>query len=212
MQYNCLTNHANRRHTAMRTFSRPTELSSDGRKLSLTNLVKTTRTIFHSVKIEILFHLLWNTNSCNTDFSRKQSRGTMIVRSVQDILNTDRDVRGDVWASRRLLLAKDGAGLGFSLNETTVEAGAVLHLWYKHHMEANYIVDGEGTVEDVATGQVHPLKPGTTYTLDKHDKHIMRATTKMKFLCVFNPPLTGRETHDADGSYVPPPKEEEEES
>jgi hypothetical protein len=34
----------------------------------------------------------------------------MIVRSVQDILNTDRDVRGDVWASRRLLIAKDGAG------------------------------------------------------------------------------------------------------
>jgi L-ectoine synthase len=134
----------------------------------------------------------------------------MIVRSVEDILNTDRDVQGDVFASRRLLLAKDGPVLGFSLNETTVKAGAELHLWYKHHIEANYIIEGEGTVEDVTTGQVYPLKPGTTYTLDKHDKHIVRATTNMKFLCIFDPPLTGRETHDADGSYVPAPKEEEE--
>ena len=130
----------------------------------------------------------------------------MIVRSVQDIINTDRDVRGDVWASRRLLLAKDGAGLGFSLNETIVEAGAQLDLWYKHHIEANYIVEGEGTVEDVVTGKVYPLKPGTTYTVGKHDRHIVRATTRMKLLCVFSPPLTGRETHDADGSYMPRPQ------
>jgi L-ectoine synthase len=95
--------------------------------------------------------------------------------------------------------------LGFSLNDTIVEAGAELHLWYKHHIESNYIIEGEGTVEHVATGNVYPLTPGTTYTLDKNDKHIVRSITKMKFLCVFNPPLTGRETHDEDGSYVPAP-------
>ena len=30
----------------------------------------------------------------------------MIVRSLEDILDTDRDVRGPVWASRRFLLAE----------------------------------------------------------------------------------------------------------
>ncbi len=125
----------------------------------------------------------------------------MIVRRMDDILNTERDVRGDVWASRRFLLAEDG--VGFSLNETTVEAGTEQTMWYKHHIEANYIIEGEGTVEDVASGEVHPLKPGSMYTLDKHDKHILRAATRMRVVCVFTPALTGRETHDEDGSYLP---------
>ncbi|MEM8688078.1 MAG: ectoine synthase [Pseudomonadota bacterium] len=125
----------------------------------------------------------------------------MIVRSLDQILDTERDVRGDVWASRRFLLAEDG--VGFSLNETTIEAGTEQTMWYKHHIEANYVIEGEGSVEDVATGEVFPLKAGSMYTLDKHDKHILRATTRMKIVCVFTPALTGRETHDEDGSYLP---------
>ncbi len=125
----------------------------------------------------------------------------MIVRSLDDILDSERDVRGDVWASRRFLLAEDG--VGFTLNETTVEAGAEQHMWYKNHIEANYVIEGQGEVEDVATGEVYPLKAGTMYTLDKNDKHILRAQTRMKIVCVFTPALAGREKHDADGSYLP---------
>lgn len=129
----------------------------------------------------------------------------MIVRSVQDVLNTDRDVRGEAFASRRLLLAKDG--VGFSLNETTVDAGTKQTMWYKHHIEANYVVEGEGTVTDLATGQVHPLGPGSTYTLNMNDRHVVEAKTRMKFVCIFTPPLTGKETHDKDGSYLPAAEE-----
>ncbi|WP_278395828.1 ectoine synthase, partial [Acinetobacter venetianus] len=32
----------------------------------------------------------------------------MIVRQLQDILNTERDVQTETWASRRLLLQEDG--------------------------------------------------------------------------------------------------------
>ena len=39
------------------------------------------------------------------------------------------------------------------------------------------------------------------YALDKHDKHILRATTEMKMACVFNPPLNGKEVHNAQGAY-----------
>ncbi len=126
----------------------------------------------------------------------------MIVTRLADLLGTDRDVRGPVWASRRFLLAEDGAG--FSLTETTVEAGAEQVLWYKHNVEANYVIEGEGEVENLATGEVHPLAPGTMYTLDQHERHRMTAFTAMRIVCVFAPPLTGRETHDADGSYNPP--------
>ena len=123
----------------------------------------------------------------------------MIVRTLQQLLGTERDVRGPVWASRRFLLAEDG--VGFTVTETTVEAGSEQ---YKHHVEANYVVEGEGEVENVATGEVFALAPGAIYVLDQHEKHRLRAFTRMKLVCVFTPALTGRETHDADGAYAPP--------
>ncbi len=127
----------------------------------------------------------------------------MIVTRLEDLLDTDRDIRGTVWASRRFLLAEDG--LGFTMTETTIEAGAKQVLWYKHHVEANYVIEGEGEVENVATGEVFPLKPGSMYALDKHEKHCLKAFSRMRLVCVFTPALTGRETHDEDGSYNPPP-------
>jgi L-ectoine synthase len=40
--------------------------------------------------------------------------------------------------------------------------------------------------------------------LNEHDQHILKANkgSQMRMVCVFNPPVTGRETHDEDGSYV----------
>ena len=125
----------------------------------------------------------------------------MIVKSVNDLLDTDRDVRGATYASRRFLLAEDG--VGFTLTETTIDAGVEQVMWYKHHIEANYIIEGEGEVENIATGEVFPIKPGTVYVLDKHEKHRLQSFTPMRLVCVFTPALTGRETHDADGSYEP---------
>ncbi len=37
--------------------------------------------------------------------------------------------------------------------------------------------------------------------LDKHDEHVLRARTEMKMACVFNPPLSGKEVHNAEGAY-----------
>jgi len=122
-----------------------------------------------------------------------------IVR-LEDIIGTDRDVEGPGWKSRRLLLKKDG--MGFSFHDTTIPAGAELNLWYKNHLEAVYCVAGNGSIEDLATSEVHEIRDGTLYALDKNDRHILRGGTEdMRLICAFNPPVTGRETHDADGSY-----------
>jgi L-ectoine synthase len=126
----------------------------------------------------------------------------MIVRTLNDLIDTSRDVRGDVWASRRFLLAEDG--LGFTLTETTVVAGANQVLWYQYHVEANYVIEGEGEVENMVTGEVFALTPGTIYVLDQHERHRLKAFSKMRLVCVFTPALTGREIHDADGAYAPP--------
>jgi L-ectoine synthase len=128
----------------------------------------------------------------------------MIVRRLNDIHGTERDVEADTFSSRRLLLQKDG--MGFSLHDTIIKAGTETYIWYKHHLEAVYCVEGEGEVEVIGEGRIHPITPGTLYALDGHEKHYLRARRTMRMICVFNPALTGREIHDENGVY---PKESE---
>ncbi len=123
----------------------------------------------------------------------------MIVRSIAEIKGTAREVATPNWVSRRLLLAHDD--MGFSLHETTVLAGTETHICYRHHLEAVYCVEGDGEVETVADGKLHVISPGVMYALDHHDEHYLRAHSSMRLICVFNPPLTGREVHDEKGVY-----------
>lgn len=123
-----------------------------------------------------------------------------IVR-VDELVGTDREVEGEGWTSRRLLLRKDG--FGFSMHETVVPAGAEMELCYKNHLEAVYCVAGDGTIEDLATGETHAITDGTLYGLDEHDRHVLRGGSEdMRLVCVFNPPVSGREKHDPEGSYA----------
>ncbi|MBR8343705.1 ectoine synthase [Burkholderia ambifaria] len=127
----------------------------------------------------------------------------MIVVKSADIANTERHARGPGWDSKRMIVKQDG--VGYSVHETRVHEGAELHLHYKNHFETNYCVAGEGEVVDTATGDVHPITPGTIYALNLNDPHILRATRgDLHLVCVFNPPLTGLETHREDGSYALP--------
>ena len=123
----------------------------------------------------------------------------MIVRSLEEVKGTERDVGTPNWASRRLLLKSDG--MGFSLHETTVFPGTETSICYANHLEAVYCIEGEGEVETLEDGKVHPIRPGVVYALDRHDRHYLRAKTTMRLVCVFNPPLAGREVHDANGVY-----------
>jgi L-ectoine synthase len=125
----------------------------------------------------------------------------MIIRTLDEIAGTDRDVSGPTWRSRRILRADDS--MQHSLHWTEVAAGSESTLWYKHHLEANLCIAGTGEVENTATGEVFPIEPGTLYALDRHDRHILRAHTNLTLVCVFTPALTGAETHDEDGSYSP---------
>lgn len=123
----------------------------------------------------------------------------MIVRTLNEASKSDRRVVSEGWESVRLLLKNDN--MGFSFHITTIYEGAELHLHYQRHLESVYCVEGSGEVEDLATGRVHPIEAGTIYILDKNDKHILRARTEMQMACVFNPPLHGKEVHDASGAY-----------
>jgi len=121
-----------------------------------------------------------------------------IVRK-EDLVGTEREVKGDTFTSTRFLLKSDK--MGFSFHETVLYTGTETRMWYKNHLEAVYCLEGEAEIEDLATGEKHQILPGTLYALDQHDRHVLRVIKEVRMMCVFNPPVTGREIHDADGSY-----------
>lgn len=122
----------------------------------------------------------------------------MIVKHIDEIQGTNREIKAPTFNSRRLLLRGDG--MGFSLHDTIINAGTETIIWYVHHLEAVYCIEGEGEIE-LADGQRFDIGPGTLYALDGHEKHVLRARTQMRMICVFNPPLNGDEVHDKEGVY-----------
>jgi L-ectoine synthase len=123
----------------------------------------------------------------------------MIVRSLLEIEDTERDIRTPNWRSKRLILAREQ--VGFSMHETVLDAGSVNDFWYANHVEAVFVVAGEGELLDKETGITYQLAPGSLYLLDGHEHHQLRPKTEMRTVCVFNPPVTGREVHDENGVY-----------
>lgn len=115
----------------------------------------------------------------------------MIIRNISEVADVD-------WGngvSKRLLTAKDG--LGYTVTDTTVNAGTRSRLEYRNHFEACYCFAGSGAVID-ANGDEHPLVPGTMYALDQHDPHYLVASPHedLRLICVFSPALVGDERHD----------------
>lgn len=125
----------------------------------------------------------------------------MIVRQLQEAEKTNRKIVSPDgnWDSTRMLLKDDN--MGFSFHITTIYKGADFQMHYQNHLESVYCMSGKGEIVNLEDGKVHPISEGTLYILDKHDKHILRAFEEMKMACVFNPPLNGKEVHNAEGAY-----------
>lgn len=122
----------------------------------------------------------------------------MIVKTLEDVVGTKGEAHGAKWHSLRLLHREDG--MGVTLTDSILEEGFDMVLWQKNHLEACYCLEGEGSVEELDSGRVHDIKAGTLYAMNDHDRHRIRAKTRMRVICTFVPALTGHETHDADGS------------
>lgn len=119
----------------------------------------------------------------------------MFVRSRKDVEATDRFVDWGNGTSHRMVVEDDR--MGFTVCHTVVRAGTEALLQYRNHLEACYCIAGEGEVEDMQ-GQVHPIREGDIYVLDKHDRHFLRGgkDRDMILVSVFNPPLKGGERHN----------------
>lgn len=125
----------------------------------------------------------------------------MIVRTLAEANQSNRKIFSPDgnWESTRLLLKDDN--MGFSFHITTINKGADFQMHYQNHLESVYCISGKGEVQTLDDDKVYPISSGTIYILDKHDKHILRAAETMVMACVFNPPLNGKEVHNAEGAY-----------
>ena len=117
-------------------------------------------------------------------------------------LAEDRVVKFHAGVSNRILLEDDG--MGYTMTKTVIqpEAGKVFQ-HYKHHLETCYCVKGRATLTNDKTKEEFEITEDVTYVLDKNDPHWFEAHEETVLICTFNPPLTGGEIHQEDGSYAP---------
>lgn len=123
----------------------------------------------------------------------------MLVRHLDDIVQTDAAVDTGDWLSRRLVRAGDG--MECSLHDTLMRAGTQTLIHYPHHLESAYCIEGEGEVESLADGKRYAVTPGTVYSLNRHDRIHLRASTDMRLICAVVPPLSGNERLDDTGGF-----------
>src|SRR5260370_17016787 len=124
----------------------------------------------------------------------------MIVKTTDDIRGTKGEVKTQSLSSYRLLHNEDG--MGVTLTDAILEPGLDQAWWYKNHLEAVYCLEGEGTLEDLSTGKVYAIKPGTLYALANHDRLRLNVNPSLRVGCTFVPPLLGADLHDADDYYA----------
>lgn len=98
-------------------------------------------------------------------------------------------VTKDASVIRELLNAATAPGLGMSLAEAVLEAGAstIAH----HHDDCDeiyYCLEGEGTLS--INGENVPFVPHGYYLLPKGAKHFLRARTPLRLLCICCPGYT----------------------
>ena len=116
----------------------------------------------------------------------------MLIRTLQELAGSERSVAWGNGLSRRFLLEEDGRGV--TITDTIIDSASESHLCYQQHDEICYCIEGEGEIE--RGGEVHPLRPGTLYALDRGEAHVLRAFSRLRLVCVFSPALVGPERHE----------------
>lgn len=125
----------------------------------------------------------------------------MKIIDASALYDTDRHVECPKGGFRSIRLLLESDNMGFSVTQTTIPAGEWQRWHYKNHLEACYCIAGMAKLKNEVTDEEYLIQPGIMYALDKNDPHLFKAMVKTRLICIFNPPLKGREIHNEDGSY-----------
>ena len=129
--------------------------------------------------------------------------GSMFVRTAEDVRAAGREQVIDDGHATVQHYVTQADGVGFSVHSVLLAAGSDLDLWYKHHWEANVVLKGSCDVTDRASGEVHSLGADDFYLVGPKDRHRFQARTDVHILSIFDPPITGTEVHDEEGTFPP---------
>ena len=125
----------------------------------------------------------------------------MKIINLKSLKGTERDVKFNAGQSIRFLLEKDN--MGFSFHQTEMPKSDKPFIWhYKHHKECCYCIKGFGILKNLETNESFKIQVGDMYVLDCHEKHEFHPLEDTILISVFNPPCTGDEIHQEDGSYL----------
>jgi L-ectoine synthase len=124
----------------------------------------------------------------------------MKILNLEQLRKTNRNVKFNAGNSIRFLLESDG--MGFSFHQTEMPKSKEPYVWhYKNHLECCYCIQGFAIITDLTNGTSHEIRVGDMYVLDAHQKHSFLPLEDTILISVFNPPVTGNEVHQEDGSY-----------
>ncbi|XP_038067200.1 uncharacterized protein LOC119737152 isoform X2 [Patiria miniata] len=128
-------------------------------------------------------------------------RSLAVVRSLSEVVGTDRDIDWGGGHSRRYLIKQDGFPLG--IHNTWVYPKTCSRMCYMNHIEGAYYIAGKVTYEwqDTSGDWVHATTKtdsanGTNYLMNMHDCHVVKVHDEEALcICIFDPVLTGDEIH-----------------
>jgi L-ectoine synthase len=125
----------------------------------------------------------------------------MKVIDVENLYDSDREVNCPKGGFKSLRYLLESDNMGYTVTMTEIPKGLPQIWHYKNHLETCVCVKGRALLINLETEETYNIRPGVAYVLDKNDRHQFQALTDVTLICVFNPPLKGREVHKEDGSY-----------
>ena len=123
------------------------------------------------------------------------SPSPLFLKSLSEVVDSDRNVSFGHGYSRRFLAAPDGFNI--SVHNTIVHAHFNPHLHYPHNMEANYFIKGQGEYIWENGQQKHEFDSekhhGTMLLVEREAHEVKIGANDSIAICVFFPPLKGTE-------------------
>ncbi|NP_001171779.1 L-ectoine synthase-like [Saccoglossus kowalevskii] len=128
-----------------------------------------------------------------------------VVKSLDEIVGTERDVDFKRGHSRRFLLKVDGFAITITSTAVMFTGDDPTKLEYRNHAESAYYISGKVSYSwnegaNKIEARITP-DDGTVYNMNAHDKHMVSVHEDCIALCVFYPALRGNENHTYDGGY-----------
>ena len=167
------------------------QVGDEQHKLQAGSLVATGELENVTLKSESMLHLAYvYGQECNIN--------STIVRSLEDIRGTQREIYWGNGYSKRLLIQEDGLGFAFCITTGNSHTDSLIQ--YRNHFESCYYLSGTGEYEWDSGS--HPIKTGdnwgTVFIMNNNDTHHMRIRDESVCLSIFTPPIEGHECHDFD--------------